>query len=380
MLPLIGLLFSSLLSFSFSQAAEFYEPYQSTRQLGMGGVYVFHENDADSFLQNPAYTCQLEGLNWTVFDAQSGLGDLQSYTELVDAGGGSVPDPTAMSGLTPFYGKNIWLNATGNTTFTLPCFGFAMTFNGVANLYLNNPAFPELNTYYLTDTGFHLGAAIPISQNLSFGFSAKRIVRKGGPYTFGPSSLTTISGSNGLQTLIDSVQNTGGGYGLDMGLVSRFSMLPFNPTLSLGWRDVGSTSFIMTSGTGAPERQKDNLVLGMTIDGSIPLLGMAAGVEYRHINDNTEQLGKKLHFGAELSLGPLDARAGFYQGYPTYGVGMNFWFFQLEAAYYKVEKGVYPGQTPDERVKAGIYMDLAFDPNFNFMGAGGKKRKLKQRR
>ena len=143
---------------------------------------------------------------------------------------------------------------------------------------------------------------------------------------------------------------------------------------------MGSTAFQQTGGATAPERQKDNLVLGMTVDGSIPFLGMAAGFEYRHISDTGEQIGKKLHLGAEVSLAMFDLRAGFYQGYTSYGLGLDLWLLQLDAAWYQIEKGVYPGQTPDERVQLGLMMNLEFDPNFSLVGAGGKKRRLKQRR
>ncbi len=361
------------------RAVEIYEPFQSVRQLGMGGVYVFHENDAGSFVQNPAYTCVTEGFNWTLFNAGIGVGDIQSFTSLIE-GSGSLPDANSFSALSPFYGKYLWFNAGAFSSFTLPCFGFAATYSGLAKFSMHNPAFPQLDTFYMTESGYRIGGGLRISEVLALGMDIKRINRAGSPISFGPDQLANLSASGSISSLAQSAQNEGLGHGLDLGVVSRFSMLPFNPTVSLAWKDVGSTAFAKTKGNDAPDRQKDNLTLGLTFDGAVPLLGIAGGIEYRHITTQGEQIGKKLHLGTELSLAFLDLRAGFHQGYTTYGFGIDLWILQLDAAWYKVERGVYPGQSPDERAQIGLMMELEFDPNFNLTEAGGKKRRLKQRR
>ena len=363
-----------------SVAKEFSEPNQTLRQLGMGGVYAFNENDAGSLMQNPAYTCYAKGLNMTLFDIRIGVGDLKTYMDLTDNGTKSLPTPQGLSGLAPYYGKDIWLGAGGYAAATLPCFGMAGFYSGTTGFMLHNPAYPQLNTTFQTDYGVDIGGAVQISPALSVGLAAKRVTRRGGPYVFGPDRLANLSGSDGLKELATSIENEGVGYGLDMGVTSRLEALPFNPTVSLAWRDVGSMSFVKTKGTDSPERQKDNLVLGMTFDGSVPLLGVSGGFEYRHITDADEQIGKKIHLGAEIHLGPFDVRSGLYQGYPTYGLGVNLFILQLDLAKYTVEQGVYPGQTPQERVNIGLMMELELDPNFNLVDIGGRKRRLKQRR
>jgi hypothetical protein len=315
-------------------------------------------------------------LNINLFDVQLGVGDLQSYSELTNNGADSLPTPDGMDGLSPYYGKDIWLGAGGYAALTLPCFGLAGYYTASTSFLLHNPAFPQLNTFYQTDYGANLGGAIPLGPFLSLGLSAKRVTRKGGPYVFGPDAL-----ANGeLTSLVTSIENEGVGYGLDVGFVSRFEALPFNPTLHMAWRDAGSMAFVKTKGDDAPNRQKDNLVFGAGIDGSIPLLGFSAGVEYRHATDANEQIGKKIHMGAEVHLGPFDLRTGFYQGYTTYGLGIGLLFFQLDVSKYTVEQGAYPGQNPQERVQVGLMMEIELDPNFNLIDLGGKKRRLKQRR
>ena len=361
-----------------AQATEFYEPVQTVRQLGMGGVYVFNQNDGASFTQNPAYSCFTKGLNWSVANLDLALGDGNNSDFIQDLS--ESRETPNESNISDFMGKSIHVKLGGFSSMTLPCFGTALYYNAVAGFMVRNPAFPSIDTFYLTDTGFAVGGAVKLGENISLGLDVKRIQRKGGPYTFGPESIALLDEEGGFESLLRSVENGGTGYGLDLGVVSRLESVPFNPTASLSWKDVGSTAFVKTTGEDAPGRQKDNLVLGLTFDTSLPLLGIAGGMEYRHITDNDEQIGKKLHVGMEVSVAMFDVRAGLHQGYPTYGVGVDFWFFQLQAALYDVEKGVYPGQTPEKRGQIGLSLDLEFDPNFKLVDSGGKKRRLKQRR
>lgn len=365
-----------LVGFSFSaQAAEIFEPFQSIRQLGMGGVYVFNPEDASSFNQNPAYSCYTKGINWSLFDINLGINGQDVYETYQENGA-----PEGMADFGPYYGLPVWLNTGGYSTLTAPCFGFSGYYTGLVSFRLHNPAFPTMETFYVTDYGVSFGAAMQFGPNLSLGFAAKRITRKGGEQTFGPDTLSEMEGEGGLEGMMEAFQNEGVGYGFDVGLVSRFEDMPLNPTISLAWRDVGSTAFLKTKGEDAPSRQKDNLVLGLGAEGSVPFAGIAAGLEYRHITDTGEQIGKKIHAGMEMSLAFLDVRAGFYQGYYTYGVGIDLFIFEFDAAMYTVEKGIYPGQTPDQRYQIGIKLNLGFDPNFSLTEVGGQRRRLKQRR
>jgi len=379
MLSLRNFLFLTLF-ISTAQAAEIYEPLESVRQLGMGGVYVFNEHDGASFMQNPGYSCFVKGLNWSLVGMEFGAGDLNNYEFLKTKYENN--ETPSMSNISDFMGKDVYAKVGAFSSITTPCFGTSGYYTGVAEFQVQNPAFPRLDTFYMTEYGFTIGGAIPLGQNLSLGLAAKRISRTGGPYSFGPDSLSALNGSDSaLQELVESVQNSGVGYGLDAGLVARADdNMPLHPMASLSWRDVGSTAFVKTKGTDAPERQKDNLILGLTFEQELPLIGIAGGVEYRHITDTDEQISKKIHMGLEASLAMIDWRVGLYQGYYSYGVGVNFWFMQLDAALYQMEKGIYAGQTPERRAQIGLLIDLEFDPNFKLVGSGGKRRSLKQRR
>lgn len=161
----------------------------------------------------------------------------------------------------------------------------------------------------------------------------------------------------------------------------RLEELPLNPTFGFSWTDVGKTEFTQIGGAAAPPGIQDVQTASLTFDADSLLAGISAGIEYRHINNASEQLGKKVHAGIELSLPFIDVRGGFYQGYTTYGIGMDFWLIQFDLASYTVEKGAYPGQTGDGRIQAGLSMNLGFDPSFNLIQIkGGSGRGVKKRR
>jgi len=56
---------------------------------------------------------------------------------------------------------------------------------------------------------------------------------------------------------------------------------------------------------------------------------------------------KKLHLGLEADFKILKLRTGLYQGYPSFGIGLDLWFLELDYAYWGRELGRYPGQIPE---------------------------------
>ena len=52
--------------------------------------------------------------------------------------------------------------------------------------------------------------------------------------------------------------------------------------------------------------------------------------EYKFIGTNSVDISKKIHLGTEVSYGLIDLRAGFYQGYLTYGAALDFSFLKVE--------------------------------------------------
>ena len=137
----------------------------------------------------------------------------------------------------------------------------------------------------------------------------------------------------------------------------------------------------MSSGVDDPPRQLDNLMLGLSIEQDLaPLIKLSHAVEYKFATDYAENPTKKLHFGTEASIGPIDLRAGLNQGYLTYGVGLDLWFLNIEASSTATELGTYAGQAKSDRYNFSITIEMDFDQSFKLLGSDGKKRRLMQRR
>lgn len=355
-----------------ASGAELLQFGESVRSFGMGGVRIPGSTDAGNFLWNPAALAFNNGFRMTLFNMGGGLNGTQAAEYARELSSGAD-----INGLTPFYGKPLWVGGGGFAAAAVPYLGLGYYTRAHLDFILENPAFPNVDMTYFSDTGTMLGGALPIGDYFSMGLNLKRIQRTGGHQQIGTATLTSLSDP---ATLISSFQNAGSAIGFDLGVMLRRHDLPMNPTVGIGWQDVGSTAFTKTGGAEAPDAIKDNMTASVSIDGDALLAGFAAGLEYRHIGNSNEQIGKKLHVGAELSLPLLDLRAGFYQGYTSYGLGLDLWLMQLDVASYTVEKGAYPGQTPDGRIQVGMSINIGFDPSFELMEFGGKKRKVKQRR
>jgi hypothetical protein len=351
-------------------ATELYEYNVSTRAHGMGGVYAPFPDETDAIFVNPAYLSQVHEIGWDLANAQAGINGLQNYQTFQSLSGAS-----GTSSYSSLYGKSLWVGGNGRSSVVFPFFGFAIYDDFRLQGELNQPSFPDFNVGYINDTGFEFGFGFPLDPIFSFGATLKRIQRTGGISSIG---LSTISAGSSVN-IQNQFQNSGSGYGADLALMAKVPM-PFSPTLVAVWKDVGSTQFTQTGGADNPPRLKDNLILGSGISMDLPGLDVRLGAEYHNVTDTGIQLGNKLHFGTEVSLPLIDVRAGLSQGYQSYGAGINLWFLKVDAAYYTVERGDYPGQTPDLRIEASVSLQLSVDADFTFTSKDGKKRKLKQRR
>lgn len=358
-----------------AHAAELVTIGEDPRSLGMGGVRVLSENGtaAASMFWNPAALSYLTGVRWNIFTigaATNSLSQAQALSGGLGGGGGGL------SALDPFYGTPIFMGGLGYTAIAVPYFGFGVFDFGRARFMLNNPAFPAFDVSYINDYGYAIATSLDFG-SLSTGISFKRISRAGGTTRIGADVLTNLNNTS----LAGYFANEGVGYGVDLGIMYRVPA-PLNPTIGISWLDVGTVSFQQAKGTTPVPNQEDNMIVSLTGSSQTALVGLSLGLEYRHVRNSAEQLGKKLHIGSEVNLPFFDIRGGLYQGYPVFGLGIDLVFFQFDLAVYKVETGVYPGQTPDNRIAATITTSMSFDPNFKMMdfGSSGPRRKLKQRR
>ncbi len=351
-----------------------YEYHRPVWAMGMGGVYTPFPRETDMPTANAAYLRHVHSMTLELFNLRMGAPGLTALQDLQD-----LPPMNSISDLNGYMGKTIWTGLDGRASLVAPNFGLSIYSDSYIRSYFTNPLMPEWYLDFISDYGFTVAAASSIGPDLSLGFAVKRINRWGGENVVGFDTIDEYIATQDSAVILDQFQDKGLGYGMDLSLLYKSDKSSM-PILTLVWKDLGNTTFSKTSGSQAPPHIAQNLIFGAgyLLDG--PGMDVKFGFEYRHINTINMQLGEKLHMGAELSLPLIDLRFGTSQGYATYGLGLDLWFFRLELAQYTIEQGQYPGQTPDQRIQLGLTLDLSVDADFNVTGQDGKRRKLKQRR
>ena len=363
-------LFFLLLTFVFrAQAGELFGYNISPRAHGMGGVTSLFPRPTEATFVNPAALSKVEQLGWEIADVSGGYNGQAAYTAFSALGAGGT---AAYNGV---YGKKIWVGANGYSSMVFPNFSFALFDNIKVNGELNKPPFPDFDMAYLNDSGFQASVGFDIDSVFSWGATLKRITRTGGEMSLGLSTIAAASAN----TIQNQFSSAGTGWSSDLALMARGDG-PFSPRMVAMWKDPGSLEFVLSNGTINPPRIRDNFILGVGTLLNAPGLDWSTGLEFQHISETGIQLGKKVHMGTEVSLPLVDLRAGAGQGYQSYGAGINLFFIKVDAAYYTVEKGDYPGQTPDLRYEVSFSINIAVDADFKETGKDGKRRRLKQRR
>lgn len=355
-------------------AQEINQYYRPVRSLGMGGTVFTTVRGAESMFVNPAAMGKIQGLDIHLLGINVGARML-STEDLEAIQNIDENDPSTYNNL---FGKRIYADALGSTAIAFPYLGFGYYTDYSLSLELNNPGYPEFTTYFRNDQNYVIAGAYPIGRSSYIGLSFKKIDRWGGDVQ--EIGLSSVANADGVDGIMDEFNNKGTGYGVDLAYLTEVSG-PLNPILTVVWKDVGGTSFKKTGGDEAPSHIPGNLSAGAALGVDLPGLDWIIALEGTHLLDSDIQIGKKVHLGTEISIPFLDIRAGINQGYVSYGVGLDFFIFRLDAASYTEELGVYPGQTADQRYAIALSMDLGFDANFKFtQNNNNKKTRLKQRR
>ncbi len=359
-------------------AQEVFEYTQTIQDFGRGGTRIPSIKDSKIIFYNPAMMAFVKEINWDLISFGMGTGCAGCSQPSLDS---IIKTPfLSTDNLANLYGRSTWLGAGGQSVLVVPNFGLGAYGNLTGTFNVTNPAYPSASLLGYMDYGFILGGGWAFNKDFAFGINLKRVTRRGGTVSVDASTLvSTVVDQNFLKRILDNISNVGSGYGVDAGLLWQ-SDSAVNPIISLCWQDVGYTPFYSETGISAPPPIEDNLVLGLSMHQNLFGFGWGAGFEYRHINNANIDISKKFHTGIELNLALMDARFGFYQGWPSYGATVDLWFFNLDAAYYTQERGVVAGQLPDYRYSVGISLEASFDPSFQLIDFGGKARRLKQRR
>lgn len=351
-------------------AIELFQQGLSTRSQGMGGASIAFARGTDAIFYNPAALAKVDGFIFNIATLSPAIST--NAQDLYDklAGGTSF----TATDLNDLYGKRFFTDVTAYGGIAIPYIGVGAYSYSTALQSFNNPSFPTFNIDFTSDYAYVIAGAIPISNNFSLGLSARHIKRWQGNKDI---LVTDLIGSSSQDVIKAQLPDRGKGNALDVAAMYSYKG-KWNVDVAAVWRDLGDTKFTPTAGAG-PERQENNLIFGVAAQKEFGFTTWTNAFEYKFIR-NDGDITKKLHLGTELSLGLIDVRSGYSQGYLSYGLGVDLWLFQLDVAAYTAELGATAGQTPNDRYQASLSLNLDFDSSFKLTNANGKKRRLQQRR
>lgn len=341
-----------------AHATELFETHSNARAMGMGGAFVTLVEDDESLWYNPAGIANNGGVYWTIVDPRVGLSDPTVLTTLTN-----LTDPLLFaSTLDTLYGEPIWLGASAKTAFMAPYFAAAYYYDVDASILVDNPVSPTLETNYITDTGYAFGMGFGFGSVMQMGFAAKYVQRTGVRKTWGTQTIADIvAGNSSPNVIFDSFSAAQGvGYAFDYGL-NLTAPTPVQPTLSFVWKNIGNTRFRPSLGSQAPPTEIQDMVVGGSLKLDFPIVNITPTFEVRQIDNADAQIGQKLHMGVEIGLPLIDIRAGLYQGYYSYGVGLNLGVLQIDAATWGTELGGYQGQLESRRYMVQATIRMGFD-------------------
>lgn len=352
-------------------ALELFQQGMTARSAAMGGTSIAFVRGPDALFSNPAALTKVEGFNFNLVTANATISknaiDLASTLQTTGAS-------FTATDLDNLYGKQIFTDVSLQGGLVIPYFGIgAYSYNTVTQTF-SNPSFPRYNVDLVSDYGYIIGGAFELSKNLSFGVTGRHVKRWSGNEDL---LVTDLLGSSPQDIIEQQLSDKGKGNAMDVAMLATFDN-PWNTSVAVVWRDLGNTKFSTTSGSG-PERQEDNLIFGLSSQKNLGLMTWTNAFEYKFIR-NSGDITKKLHFGTEVALGLFDLRAGYGQGYLSYGAAFDISFLRAEVASYTNELGANAGQSPSDRYQASISLNLDFDQSFKLQTSEGKKRRLNLRR
>ncbi len=357
---------------------ELRRPVQGIRNLGMGNTGIGLSFDENALFYNPAGLVGVDKI-LVGFPILNEVSDdsvkiVKEIRELVE-------DKNTSGIAALLMGKRVHYRLLTDLNLILP-FGELMTF-GMArgletqfDLGVRNPVSIEIDFGFRLDSFTNLGFGMPVGRGRWLvGAGVESVERCDIPLrttTIGTiltnTDLETIYGKCELNNL-KRAQTFNFGFQRRLETASAMKMI-----WGMSANNVGGLKFNRSDNETNPNPSDQNLELstGLSLQPSWGPVRMLYAIDLRDLtmkhaddtycqsNKGTDCIWKRLHIGTEFGFFPIDSgastfavRAGFNQGYFTYGFEFNpfilFRFLNIQYAVYKTETGDQIGDRPDKR-------------------------------
>ncbi len=359
-----------------AQTGELRRPVQGIRNLGMGNTGIGLSFDENALFYNPAGLVGVDKI-LVGFPILNEVSDdsvkiVKEIRELVE-------DKNTSGIAALLMGKRVHYRLLTDLNLILP-FGELMTF-GMArgletqfDLGVRNPVSVEIDFGFRLDSFTNLGFGMPVARGRWLvGAGVESVERCDIPLrttTIGTiltnTDLETIYGKCELNNL-KRAQTFNFGFQRRLETASAMKMI-----WGMSAYNVGGLKFNRSDNETNPSDQNLELSTGLSWQPSWGPVRMLYAIDLRDLtmkhaddtycqsNKGTDCIWKRLHIGTEFGFFPIDSgastfavRAGFNQGYFTYGFEFNpfifFRFLNIQYAVYKTETGEKIGDRPDKR-------------------------------
>ena len=368
-----------------AQSGELRRPVQGIRNLGMGNTGIGLSFDENALFYNPAGLVGVDKiLVGFPFLLEVSEDSISIAKDLYDLSKQSSSTKTA-DGVELLMGKRVHFRHLIDLNVIMPLgleqqFGDLMTFGAAGgfetqfDLGVRNPVSIEIDFGFRHDRFSNLGFAMPVARGRWLvGAGVETVERCDIPLTKATIgkilSNTDLSSSTGgcELTNLKRAQTFNFGFQRRLETASAMKMI-----WGMSAYNVGGLKFKRSDNETNPSDQNLELSTGLSWQPSWGPVRMLYAIDLRDLtmkhaddtycqsNKGTDCIWKRLHIGTEFGFFPIDSgastfavRAGFNQGYFTYGFELNpFIFFRglnIQYAVYKTETGDKIGDRPDKR-------------------------------
>jgi len=355
---------------------ELRRPVQGIRNLGMGNTGIGLSFDENALFYNPAGLVGVDKI-LVGFPILNEVSDdsvkiVKEIRELVE-------DKNTSGIAALLMGKRVHYRLLTDLNLILP-FGELMTF-GMArgletqfDLGVRNPVSIEIDFGFRLDSITNLGFGMPVARGRWLvGAGVETVERCDIPLR--TTTIGTILTNTDLETIYGKCElnNLKRAQTFNFGFQRR---LETAHALKMIWgmtaNNIGGLKFDRSDNETNPSDQNLELSTGLSLQPSWGPVRMLYAIDLRDLtmkhaddtycqsNKGTDCIWKRLHIGTEFGFFPIDSgastfavRAGFNQGYFTYGFEFNpfilFRFLNIQYAVYKTETGDQIGDRPDKR-------------------------------
>lgn len=331
-----------LTAFGATANNEWFELYNNTRSLGMGGASVAVTSDDTSLYRNPANLGSVRDIYGTVFDPEiEGTGNLTAS---------QIDINSVMSSLSSKPNTYYRAKQQLSPVIVRRNVGFGFIYKNEISAEISSADLTVMNTNYINDVGAVFGTNLRLFDGrVKVGATAKFInrieVQNAALPVAGPTDLETI-GSEGSAVAYDA------------GLLIQ-APWDYIPTLGVVVRDIGDSPFDKKDGfrmrtTARPQTVKQSIDAAIAI---FPIhsnqLRSVWTLEYSDITNsrNDTDSAKRMHLGIEFNTRDIFfLRLGYNQRYITGGIEVAFenGFWQLSS--YGEEIGTEAAPREDRRL------------------------------